>query len=327
MNVPAVTSGSLPAAAPARGATQGGSCLVFHAQAVLFVGPLGPVGGHTHAAPALLVGLDGPVGLAAAPLAAPMQHAAAWCISPGWAHRVEGGGGRVAVLYLEPGSPAASAALRLASQGMAQGLAAPAGACPLPRADDWRRALCWALRLRSAARHARLMLGLCAALQGLAPAQRPAPRSRRRGDAQVLRALARVQAASHTTGPPPHDSPADRVADTVPPPGHAGPSGAGMALSASRLRHLVRAQAGTPLRRYRLWCRLNQAAQWAARGHTLTESALAAGFADQAHFTRAFRAMFGLPPSAVLARPALRVWLPGASAPLTPARPSRTRGR
>lgn len=318
LNDSAVLPGHRPAA---RAATGADSCLVFHALAVLFVGPLGAVARHTHAAPALLVGLDGPVGVAAADAQAPMQRASAWCIAPGWPHRVDGGHGAVAVLYLEPGSQAARAALRLAPGPPAQAQAphAATGACPLPGADNWCRALRWARQLHSAPRLARLMAGLCEALPPLAPPPPGELPTRRHAAAQVLRALAQVRNLALDP---------DAASSSAPPPrGLPSPAAAGIALSASRLRHLVSAQAGTPLRRYRLWCRLTQAAMWAARGHSLTDAALAAGFADQAHFTRAFRAMFGLPPSAVLARPALRVWLPEAAAPLTPARPSRTRGR
>lgn len=68
-------------------------------------------------------------------------------------------------------------------------------------------------------------------------------------------------------------------------------------LSSSRLQHLFTAEVGVPFRRYRLWQRLRAAIRTAAAGASLTEAAHAAGFADQAHFTRAFRRTFGAPPS------------------------------
>jgi AraC-like DNA-binding protein len=68
-------------------------------------------------------------------------------------------------------------------------------------------------------------------------------------------------------------------------------------LSPSRLQHLFTAEVGVPLRRYRRWQRLRSAIRLAAAGSSLTEAAHAAGFADQAHFSRAFRATFGAPPS------------------------------
>ncbi len=68
-------------------------------------------------------------------------------------------------------------------------------------------------------------------------------------------------------------------------------------LSSSRLQHLFTAEIGVPFRRYRLWQRLRAAIRAAAAGASLTDAAHAAGFADQAHFSRAFRLTFGAPPS------------------------------
>lgn len=68
-------------------------------------------------------------------------------------------------------------------------------------------------------------------------------------------------------------------------------------LSASRFQHLFTAEVGVPFRRYRGWQRLRNAIRIAAAGASLTEAAHAAGFADQAHFSRAFRSAFGAPPS------------------------------
>ena len=52
-----------------------------------------------------------------------------------------------------------------------------------------------------------------------------------------------------------------------------------------------------PFRRYRVWHRLRAAIREVAQGSNLTAAAHAAGFADQAHFTREFRRTFGAPPS------------------------------
>lgn len=68
-------------------------------------------------------------------------------------------------------------------------------------------------------------------------------------------------------------------------------------LSASRFQHLFTSEVGVPFRRYRRWQRLRLAIAEAVRGASLTHAAHAAGFADQAHFSRAFRATFGAPPS------------------------------
>ena len=71
-------------------------------------------------------------------------------------------------------------------------------------------------------------------------------------------------------------------------------------VSPSRLTHLFTEQIGVPIRRYRLWRRLQIAAIEAAHGANLTVAAHAAGFADSAHLTRTFRSMFGLAPSDLL---------------------------
>lgn len=75
-------------------------------------------------------------------------------------------------------------------------------------------------------------------------------------------------------------------------------------LSPVHLRALAREQLGMPLARWRIWLRFRQAALSLGAGHTLAEAAVDAGFADQAHFSRCMREMFGVTPAAVL--PVLR---------------------
>lgn len=72
-------------------------------------------------------------------------------------------------------------------------------------------------------------------------------------------------------------------------------------ISASRLTHLFTAQVGIPFRRFVLWARIRLVTQQVQAGWNLTDAAASAGFADSAHFTRVFRTMFGLAPSAILA--------------------------
>ena len=71
-------------------------------------------------------------------------------------------------------------------------------------------------------------------------------------------------------------------------------------LSPDRLSHLFSAQTGLPLQRYLIWLRLKHSVHYLLheRMH-LTAAAHAAGFYDVAHFSRLFRAHFGLAPSAV----------------------------
>ncbi|MGY4399037.1 AraC-like DNA-binding protein [Sphingomonas sp. UYAg733] len=68
-------------------------------------------------------------------------------------------------------------------------------------------------------------------------------------------------------------------------------------LSESRLRHLFKDATGVPLRRYRLWVAMRAALQTMARGESLTQAAMDGGFASSAHFSSAFRDMFGMEPS------------------------------
>lgn len=72
-------------------------------------------------------------------------------------------------------------------------------------------------------------------------------------------------------------------------------------LSASRLQHLFKQQVGLPLRRYRLWLRIRRVIEQALTYNNLTEAAVSAGFTDSAHFSRIFKEMLGVPPSAILA--------------------------
>jgi AraC-like DNA-binding protein len=68
-------------------------------------------------------------------------------------------------------------------------------------------------------------------------------------------------------------------------------------LSQSRFLHLFKAETGVPLRRYRIWNRMGAAIRASGEGASLTEAAHAAGFASSAHFSSAFRDMFGMMPS------------------------------
>lgn len=77
-------------------------------------------------------------------------------------------------------------------------------------------------------------------------------------------------------------------------------AGLRVGLSPSRLQTLLRAQVGIPFRRYRLWRRMAQVLRFVRAGGSLTDAAHAAGFASSAHFSTAFRRMFGLAPSRLL---------------------------
>ncbi len=71
-------------------------------------------------------------------------------------------------------------------------------------------------------------------------------------------------------------------------------------LSESRFRHLFTDEVGSSWRSYLVWRRALVAASLALRGATLTEAAHGAGYADSAHLSRQFKALFGFTPSRAL---------------------------
>jgi AraC-like DNA-binding protein len=72
-------------------------------------------------------------------------------------------------------------------------------------------------------------------------------------------------------------------------------------LSVSRFQHLFKATTGVTVRRFRLWARMRRAIAMAIAGATITHAALEAGFSSPAHFSAAFREMFGMAPTQLLA--------------------------
>jgi AraC family transcriptional regulator len=70
-------------------------------------------------------------------------------------------------------------------------------------------------------------------------------------------------------------------------------------LSPDRFRHLFLAETGIRFRPYVLWLRIEIALAAYAAHSNLTDAAQAGGFADSAHFSRSFKSMFGISPSAL----------------------------
>lgn len=68
-------------------------------------------------------------------------------------------------------------------------------------------------------------------------------------------------------------------------------------LSEGRFMHLFKDETGLPVRRYVLWRRIIKSVDAASHGADMTTAAHAGGFSDSAHFSRIFRATFGLSPS------------------------------
>lgn len=74
-------------------------------------------------------------------------------------------------------------------------------------------------------------------------------------------------------------------------------------LSASRLEKLFKEQMGIPIIQYRSRYRVFISIIYLAMGKTVTEAAIAAGFASPAHFTNSFSAINGVPPSEAFMKP------------------------
>ncbi|MBU1002866.1 MAG: AraC family transcriptional regulator [Proteobacteria bacterium] len=71
-------------------------------------------------------------------------------------------------------------------------------------------------------------------------------------------------------------------------------------LSKFHFQRLFVDQAGLSPADYQLQCRISRALDMIASGMPLAEAGLACGFADQSHFTRAFRRAVGVPPGRFL---------------------------
>ncbi|QXH48743.1 AraC family transcriptional regulator [Pseudomonas xanthosomatis] len=78
------------------------------------------------------------------------------------------------------------------------------------------------------------------------------------------------------------------------------------ALSISQLERLFSGTLKLSVRRMVLWQRLRIGIQLALGGASLTDAAVAAGFADSAHFSRSVRRQFGLSPGSALRNLRLR---------------------
>jgi AraC-like DNA-binding protein len=74
-------------------------------------------------------------------------------------------------------------------------------------------------------------------------------------------------------------------------------------LSQSRLEKLFKDQIGVPITRYRLRYRVFISIVHLALGRSITEAALAAGFASSSHFSKSFSAINGIPPSETFFKP------------------------
>jgi AraC-like DNA-binding protein len=225
----------------------------------LFAGPLGRNAQHAHSTAVYLAGLYDSFRLRVADEAWRTCRAAV--IRAGTPYEFDAGGGPLGVLYLEPNRGRADALAGLVTEG-----------------EEMRGALVGdgdTAHIRALFEHRSDADEVRAGADDLLAFSRR--RQRRDIDPRVARAVDVLQASDELL-------PVDEVA-------------AAAGLSSSRFQHLFTAEVGVPFRRYRGWRRLRSAIRTAAGGTSLTDAAYAAGFADQAHFSRAFRAAFGAPPS------------------------------
>jgi transcriptional regulator, AraC family len=123
-------------------------------------------------------------------------------------------------------------------------------------------------------------------LQPLAEGLRELPR--RQLDPRLEKALQRIRALDDGA------LPARKLAEEA-------------SLSLSQLERLFSGTLGLSVRRLVLWQRLRQALRLAMAGDSLTTAAIAAGFADSAHFSRSVRSHFGIRADLTLRQLRLRV--------------------
>jgi len=119
----------------------------------------------------------------------------------------------------------------------------------------------------------------------------------------VADALCRTTVGTHSAARP-HDAPMQRLLDELPRPLPEKITSRQLAqqvhLSPSRFQHRFVQHSGMAVRPYLRWLRLLTALAVIARGASLTEGAVEAGFADAAHFSRTFRRHFGFAPRHLL---------------------------
>lgn len=248
-----------PAAAPQEAAAP---LICLWPQRLLFIGPLGEVAPHRHAATVLLVALQGEVRVR---LSAERRwrQAQTALVPAGCMHALDLRGGVTAVYYNDPHRPFHPA---MSARDCAEPSFDPPPLAPLGDA----------LRRFHQAPDARALLEPCLdTALGRYP-QLPAM------DPRVAATIGLMQADLS------ENLPLAALAEAA-------------ALSPSRLQHLFQDQTGVPLRRFRIWIRFRHALERIATGASLTTAAFDAGFASSTHFSHAFKAMFGVSPASVLA--------------------------
>lgn len=232
---------------------------LLHTWGGLFVGRGGETPYHSHNAFKLVLSLeDRPVSVDGP---RGQQRGPAVMVRANEHHRVRTFGATVAVLFVEPEGPVGRALSALERHG---------GRWPAV-SDGQRQQLS---RLAEGGSR----LGLEAAYEGLLETLSSDPPSFLPLDRRVQTTLRLLRAAEPERA---------RTADLA----------GRVDLSPSRLAHLVHAELGLSVARYRRWRRLRKAAELIGLGATITDTAHECGFADSAHLSRTFVQMLGITPS------------------------------
>jgi AraC-like DNA-binding protein len=221
------------------------------------------VGAHAHHALQVTLALDGPARLRGRGDAQWRAYRGA-VVGSRCPHELDARGQTVALLFVEPESPAGRA---LADRYPARSVHSLAPSMIDPIVAQLAEAY-------AGGQKAQLLAAGRAAVATLTAGAVP----RRALDPRVARAIAWLRGAL--------DGPVT-LAGTA----------AAVALSPGRFRHLFVAETGLTFRAYVLWLRLSRAVELVAARRPVTEAAHAAGFADAAHLSRTFRRTFGVAPA------------------------------
>jgi AraC-like DNA-binding protein len=246
--------------------TMGEAKLIGWGARVLYLGPTFGLTPHRNATAVLAVGLDAALEVADDPAdpATDYRSVRSVLIRPNSLHHLRIGRGRTAFLYVDPLGRDFKALLARMTQST------PRAAFDLREESAVIEIMTGLAEERIASRDGRLALGELL------------------GFGASVKADARIAAALRQMRNEPHH--AHLLTDLAERAG----------LSPSRFLHLFKAETGVPLRRYRIWNRMGAAVRACSEGASLTEAAHAAGFASSAHFSGAFRDMFGMMPSDLL---------------------------
>lgn len=262
----------------------------------LYAGPSLRLGPHSGAVACVAVGVDAPFSVRCASGAELRARTA--LIPPRVRHHLVAGGDRMVFLYLDPGSPADRACrARFTTSdggaGSAEGRACRAGFAPGSGAD--RAGFTPGDGVMTGHEAEDSLLAGAAAISGDSP------------DEQIAAWTAEATGHERPSFTDPRIDVAMRRLLGSAEPLPAALLAAELGLSESRFLRLFRDRTGTSYRRFRLWAQMHRAARALAEGENLTRAAADGAFASPSHFSTAFHAMFGLPPSALFAgRPAIR---------------------